>query len=387
MRKLLIILGLLIYTQYSSAQDFERFKLLEDSLYNLGKKMLNSSNDFEKYAANTTFKKTLESALSLHKSYKYSFDSLDMIARLYSEDNKLRIFNWHIAKSDGKYEYFAIVQSYDKKKKIYKTYELIDRSEEIESPEDDLLQKDEWYGAHYYKLIETKYKKKSYYTLLGWDGSDLLTTRKIIEVMRLSSSGRPRFGAFLFRDNKQTKKRVIFEFSSKASVSLKYDKQLIDPSKLFSTQTRTLKKMSPFEKLFKKRRNDRARKKLIGKKRKRDIKKRKRLEEKQANKKNRWKRTKKTKKTNFEGLEPDDVKGEKMNMIIFDRVGPANPALTGLYQFYEPKASAYDAYVFFNGKWRFVEDIEARNWEMPTPAPKQTPVSFELVPSGTNGNK
>lgn len=386
-RKILIIIGLICFFSFSYSQDEVKLAKLEDSLCNLSNTMLHAETDFEKYAANTAFKKTLEEALSMHKSYKYPFDSLNMIARLYSDDNKFRLFNWHIARQEGSYEYFGIVQSYNKKKKEYRTYELIDKSEEIESPEEEMLQRDEWYGAHYYKLIETKYKKRKYYTLLGWDGASQLTTRKIIEVVRLSSSGRPRFGAYLFRDRYQTKKRVLFEFSANASMSLKYDEQMLDPEKLYKKNTRSFKKMSFISKFLRKWKYKRTHKKLVGKKRKRDIKRRKRLESKQERRKSRWRRTKKTKRFVPEGVENNDIKKEKMEMIVFDRIVPEDPILEGLYQFYAPNASAYDAYVFYDGKWRFVEDIEARNWDMTSPSKKQTPVSLDLYPAEENDNK
>ena len=51
---------------------------------------------------------------------------------------------------------------------------------------------------------------------------------------------------------------------------------------------------------------------------------------------------------------------DRAEMIVFDHLSPVNPSYTGNYQFYGPDFS-YDGYVFSNGFWRLVEDIDIRN--------------------------
>ena len=40
-----------------------------------------------------------------------------------------------------------------------------------------------WYGCLYYDIIPIKVGKEKYYTLLGWDGNNKNTTKKIIDVV------------------------------------------------------------------------------------------------------------------------------------------------------------------------------------------------------------
>lgn len=363
-----------------TAQDIAKFKPLEDSLIKYSHNILYGANDFEKYAANNSFKNFLIKALELPKSNKYGFDSLKTIAKLNSNDEKLRLFIWHIAKSDGGYEYFGVVQSYNRKKKSFRITELADKSESIETPEDDILQADEWYGAHYYQLIENKYKQKKFYTVLGWDGNNSMTTKKIIDVIRLSNTGIPKFGALLFRDNKQTKKRVIFEYSDNVSIVLKYDSQMVDPNELSEGQTRVLRKNSSFKNIFSFN-SKKKQQKMLKKKRKKDIEKRKKMEEKEAKQRTRWKRTR---KTNF--VNPDNIvvnvneNTKRIDMIVFDRIEPMRPELVGVFQFYAPQSAMYDGYVFHKGKWIFVEDVDARNWDMPKIDKNEKPVEYKLLP-------
>ncbi|MFH0864549.1 MAG: hypothetical protein V1904_00020 [Bacteroidota bacterium] len=217
---LLIFISLQVFPQMN-----EDFAKAEDSLKILGNLILNGESDFIKYNANEKFLILLEGTLISENSFKYPFDSLTMIARITSPDNKFRIFNWNIKKSDNTYEYFGIIQVWNKKQKKHVLYPLNDNSDKITKPESQLLDNLNWYGAHYYKLIYNKSGGKKYYTLLGWDGNDLLTQKKIIDVLVFHSNDKPVFGATIFKYNKKVQKRVIFEYSATTSMSLKFEKQ------------------------------------------------------------------------------------------------------------------------------------------------------------------
>jgi len=227
MKKILIFFVLIFQISFVFSQNEAELKKYEDSLKVLGKIIIEGHTDFIKYNANESFLTLLESALLTEKSFDYPFDSLTSIARLVSPDNKLRIFNWNLKKSDDTFEYFGLIQFWSEKDKKYKIFSLNDSSETILNPEMQILSNWRWYGAHYYKLILNKVGKKSYYTLLGWDGNDKLTQKKIIDVLYFKSGDKPIFGAPLFKYNKKTYKRMIFEYSASVSMSLKYEKQYL----------------------------------------------------------------------------------------------------------------------------------------------------------------
>ncbi len=56
-------------------------------------------------------------------------------------------------------------------------------------------------------------------------------------------------------------------------------------------------------------------------------------------------------------------KRRPINMIVFDRLEPSHPRLKGHYQFYFPETNILDAFVFEDGRWVFIEEIDARNPE------------------------
>jgi hypothetical protein len=140
-----------------------------------------------------------------------------------SPDNVFRIINWNITHPDGASSYYAFLQFYiEDKNKIVLT-ELTDMSERMEDAEQQIVGPEQWYGALYYQIVPSSDRKRNHYLLLGWDGGDLLVNRKVIDVLSLTSRGKPKFGKSVFQFGKERKKRVVFEFSYMATMRLFYD--------------------------------------------------------------------------------------------------------------------------------------------------------------------
>ncbi|MCO6501372.1 MAG: hypothetical protein J5I47_13485 [Vicingus serpentipes] len=184
-----------------------------------GKKIISSNNDSEKQALNEQYKSLLFQVISNKAAFEYNFDSLTTISIL--KQNQLKIYNWALPKTDGTFEYYAYVTTL-MNNQTYKITELIDKSGEITLPENKILTANTWYGALYYQLIHDKKLGENYYTLLGWDGNNNLTNKKIIDVIQLDARGNLKLGASIFKMEQKTKKRIIFEYAENAVMSLKY---------------------------------------------------------------------------------------------------------------------------------------------------------------------
>lgn len=220
-----------------SGSEKTEIAIKESDLLSTCKKLYSSKGEGQlKYNQDLILK--FESILNEPNSFEnYTFDSLQKdLSILDSPDNKFRIITWQIEKSDGSFEYYGFLQS--KHTDIKKTgflrktrtesiqlYPLTDRSSEIKNPENTITDNKKWYGMRYYKIIHTKTKTKNYYTLLGWDGNDKYSQKKIIDVLTFDKTGLPRFGADIFNFQKKYPKRVIFEYSSTCSMSLKYSQK------------------------------------------------------------------------------------------------------------------------------------------------------------------
>lgn len=157
----------------------------------------------------------LENILLNQASIDFNFDSLKECSRIRSSDGKVRIITWNIYKSDESYFYFGFVQL--RTPNGCETFKLIDKSSSIKSPELHTAGADKWFGMLYYSIVDCG----DYYTLLGWDGNDKLIKRKFIDVLYFKN-GNPVFGKDVFEFPNKNPKRVMFEYSSEVSMSLKY---------------------------------------------------------------------------------------------------------------------------------------------------------------------
>ena len=207
----------------TSVDEFTQIKLkpLVKQLY-----QAKTSEDQIKY--NQDLLKAFEEAIELDIKFNYAFDSLQKdIGILISPDKKFRIVHWNVPKSDGTHDYYGFIQSkfITKKNKVesVQIFPLTDKSSEIKNPDNAITDNNKWFGALYNKIIIKKTKAKTYYTLLGWDGNDKFSQKKIIDVLTFDpNNGTPKFGADIFNYEKKYPKRIIFEYAATCSMSLKY---------------------------------------------------------------------------------------------------------------------------------------------------------------------
>ncbi|MGP8214060.1 MAG: hypothetical protein ACLQQ4_00715 [Bacteroidia bacterium] len=227
---LLVIAGFLFFQDgFAFTKDSADFiKLYEDTLKQLQFARIDrNTTDKQKEEANGRFLLLLEKALKMPGSFDYPFDSLRTIARLESEDKKFKIINWNLPKEDGTQEYFGFIQVLNPKTKKYNLFPLIDKSSEITDPQSKILTADKWLGMLYYKIITEKADGKPQYLLLAWQGYSKLITKKVIEVISFNGDGVPVFGKGIFNhlpsEFKGSLKRIIFQYSANASMTLEYN--------------------------------------------------------------------------------------------------------------------------------------------------------------------
>ena len=222
MKTITLLVLLFVLNTWVQVQAQIKFSLFEDSLAKVAPAILNAKTDSEKKSANARFLKTLERVLRHDGSFAHPFKSLKTIAILESADGKFRLFNWNRPLNNGTYKYYGIVQTAPSKKETSRLYIFESIEEKLPQPEMTTLNIKNWYGALYYKLIPMKNKGQRVYTLLGWDGNNNLTTKKIIDVLHFSDVGVPKFGLPLFEIDDQLKSRLIFEYRNMAVMSVRY---------------------------------------------------------------------------------------------------------------------------------------------------------------------
>lgn len=224
MLKKWIICGLLFAMIFNLHAKKEKDPFIEvvKKLNELGNTIINASSDSLRKVANNEYRVALIELVRNPLSFNYKFDSLKSISILKAND-KIKIYNWALPHVDGTYSYFAFLQiKLDKEN--FKIIELKDHVADQPLVEQKILSPEQWYGALYYEIIHHKKIGKNYYTLLGWDGNDILSNKKVIDIIELHKNGNVKIGASIFKKRNETVKRVVFEYSENASMSLKYNK-------------------------------------------------------------------------------------------------------------------------------------------------------------------
>lgn len=197
----------------------------ENELMQAFNRLATAKKDTDKRASNALIKKLFNECLTKQESFDYQFSKLKYVGILKSQDEKLRIYTWNVPLENGEYEYFGFLQ-YKISKKEFKLIELYDKSSKIISPEQAALDSKNWFGALYYQIVDVETKRRTYYTLLGWDGNDLFSNKKLVDVLYFTNSGTAKFGYPLFVRNRRTAKRILFEYSKTASMVLRYEPKL-----------------------------------------------------------------------------------------------------------------------------------------------------------------
>lgn len=320
--RLLFIATIILIFKFSiincvSAQNRDVMSAYQRNMQPLVEKITSTPTDNERYNANELFVQMMDEALHVDESFEWDWDFGTAVSVLTSSDRQFRVITWPVVRDNGEYECFGFVQSYNSKSEHYDIYILHDKSDEIISPNELVLDPDNWYGSVYQELVETKYDGKIYYTLLGWTGVNALVQRKVIEPILFRSNGsRPQFGQALFRREKNMR-RVVLEYSSNAMVNLRFDQQIVRTyeNKKIKKKGRTINTQIPKE--------------------------------------------------------------ERVKMILFDEVAPMLPGMEGLPQYYAPTGTEL-AYIFREGRWELRENAQGRlsdpklNKEF-EPLPKEDP--------------
>lgn len=230
------ILAILFFTGFisgfSQSHDSSSYSFRQaESELKMIQKKLDSRKENERLDGNKEFIKLWAEILSHPESMSYPFDSIKGAAHVMSGDKKFRIITWDVYKSDGTYSYFGFLQVNNKKvekqglfkKKVtyeYNVFPLLDKSATVKTPESYVGDPNKWFGMIYTAVIDCD----GYYTLLGWDGNDKLTQRKFVDVLYFKSDGTPVFGKDVFRIPKKSPKRLMFEYSSEVTMSLRLER-------------------------------------------------------------------------------------------------------------------------------------------------------------------
>lgn len=201
----------------------------EDSLKLPALSIVRAPKPVERFTADSVFTRMFVRTLKLPHSFQYPFDSLITISKIYAPDSSFRIFTWQMVLSETVIRQHGAIQMKTDNGEL-KLFPLIDKSDIIFNPQDTITDNYGWIGAVYYKIIANDKDGKPVYTLLGFDENNIMSNKKIIDILTFDK-GQPRFGGPYFSvPNNQLKPtstaRYIMEYKNAAGPRLNYDDEL-----------------------------------------------------------------------------------------------------------------------------------------------------------------
>jgi hypothetical protein len=158
-------------------------------------------------------------------SFTFPFNVLRNVGNVTSKDQDVRIFTWNLPHVDGTNTYFGFLQ-YKTDKKDVRVIKLTDKSPAISNADKAELTAENWLGCLIYDIIITKYEGAVYYTLLGYDPENIFITQKLIDILWFNDKDEPVFGKPVFNYEKKICTRIIFEYSAKAQMSLRWNENM-----------------------------------------------------------------------------------------------------------------------------------------------------------------
>ncbi len=266
-----------------------------------------STHDDERELYNRFVSDALVSSLSNPASFDYPFDSLKAITIVKSPDDAFRLYTWSMGTHAGYQRFYGLIQFPATSETPGSVVRLSDYTDSLPDPTFERLPPTRWFGAVYYTIIPEILKTgETIYTLLGWHGIDQKVSCRIIDVLTFPSPGSPAFGLPVFCTEDQKRPQRIL-FRYSAQASM-----------VLTYDQQTIRE---------------------------------------------------GKKWNISKRRFDEMTARAF-LIVCDRLVPPDPQLEGQWEYYIPVADVMDGYVFEDGCWTFVKDIDARN---PAARPKKLP--------------
>jgi hypothetical protein len=197
-------------------------ELIEQTAFNL----LNAVSEIERIQFNSELKEILINELNKEEAITNTFKGIQSISLLSPSDSAFILFNWNMPLDDGSYKFECGILHRRKADKQFSFFKdtIYSSTKEVEHI---TTNPNYWIPNLFYKIIETNTQYSKYYTLLYWNGNDLLTNIKGIDVLWFDRSNQARFGAPIFKSaNGKTKSRVQFEYGGQNKMKLQYNADL-----------------------------------------------------------------------------------------------------------------------------------------------------------------
>jgi hypothetical protein len=184
---------------------------------------MRTAEDSSKMAAASNLETLLSEFYANEENFESELDSVPFLGQISSPDNVVKMTCWNVAFEDGSFQYHCVMRHRSDKKSV--TVTVFEDTEDWERIERKPIRPNGWYGALYYRILADKHRGKTYYTVLGWDGKDNITNRKVVDVIMLQGKS-VMLGSSIFKDKEDhPAHRIIYEYANDVSMALNWDEK------------------------------------------------------------------------------------------------------------------------------------------------------------------
>ena len=186
--------------------------------------MINAEEKAHRITAHRAFKPLLEASLE-QDSFENEYTSLKWISIQYPQDSSFRLFSWQLMHTEDKYEYFGYIQKADGS-----VIKLNQGNDDLVDLPYMRLNKDEWIGCLFYKVISFKQGEKDLYVLFGYNANNKYDRIKVADVLDFGEDritlGRPVFVDMDSTGRGDVMNRLILKYSADSNTNLNYNPAL-----------------------------------------------------------------------------------------------------------------------------------------------------------------
>jgi len=183
--------------------------------------ILDTRNDEERIQLNDSIIKIIDKYVESERILDHRFTDLRYLGQILSPDSRLKIITWNLNLTDGTNKYFCYLIRKGNKGKSNQVFKLTGVNMDEPPSINTTYSADNWYGALYYAVQPFRYKRETYYTLLGLDYTNLLVSTKIIDALTFTEEGGIIFGKECFIKGDEKRFRELLSYSSDGVVTLK----------------------------------------------------------------------------------------------------------------------------------------------------------------------
>jgi hypothetical protein len=221
---IIFILALSLLSGHN-AKGQDQFYSTGEILENLFRRLTDTIPDDQKIAANDSIKLYVEKYAADDNVFSHRFSNLRFLGQITAPDSSLKIITWNLLFRNGTGKYFSYLIRKGNVGGNNKVFSLTaDYSEKAVRTDTVYTQRD-WYGALYYDVRPLDINNRKGWILLGLDYGNPLITRKIIEVLEFPSDNSMIFGKKWFDIQGRMAYRVVFEYSSTATMTLRFNSE------------------------------------------------------------------------------------------------------------------------------------------------------------------